>query len=109
MLWLLEMLEYFQSSVLTLIWHITRNISSLVLFHRNSINNEGHRRPHEKKWNFPNSTFQNLEMDKHLEVAVCPFPNFGKFGKNEKHVPAVATLLGVHSPVFGHRQEKQGI
>ena len=27
---------------------------------------------------FQTSTFQNLEMDKHYEVAVCPFPNFGK-------------------------------
>ena len=26
---------------------------------------------------------RNLEMDKHLEVAVCPFPNLGKFGKLE--------------------------
>ena len=32
---------------------------------------------------FQTSTFQNLEMDKHLKVAVCPFPNFEKFGKLE--------------------------
>ena len=32
---------------------------------------------------FQTSTFQNLKMDKHLEVAVCPYPNFGKFGKLE--------------------------
>ena len=34
-------------------------------------------------WTFQTSTFQNLEMDKHLEVTVCPYPNFGKFGKLE--------------------------
>ena len=29
--------------------------------------------------NFPNfSNFYNLEMDKHLEVGACPFPNCGK-------------------------------
>ena len=29
--------------------------------------------------NFPNfPTFHNLEMDKHLEVGACPFPNCGK-------------------------------
>ena len=28
-------------------------------------------------------TFQKLEMDKHLEVTVCSFPNFGKFGNLE--------------------------
>ena len=33
--------------------------------------------------------FKILEMDKHLGVAICPFPNFGKFGK---HAPDVATL-----------------
>ena len=27
---------------------------------------------------FQTSTFHNLEMDKHLEVGACPFPNCGK-------------------------------
>ena len=47
--------------------------------------------------NIPISAFQNLEIDEHLEVAVCPFPNFGKFGKFGKHAPAVANPLGSQS------------
>ena len=41
-------------------------------------------RPHTKSGKFgitfqtfQISTFRNFEIDKHLEVLVCPFPNFG--------------------------------
>ena len=41
----------------------------------------------------------NLEMDKHLVVAVYPFRNFGKFGKHL--LSAVAAPLGSSPAVFG--------
>ena len=49
--------------------------------------NQGHYRPLiflerlEYVSNFSIPTFQNLEMDKNVKAAVCPFPNFGKFEK----------------------------
>ena len=54
--------------------------------------------------NIPNFTFKKLEMDNLLEVAVCPFQNFGMFGK---HAYTVTTnSFGVHSPVFGHAKKE---